>query len=146
MYRSLADVRKRAKEEFEPPFTATKLQTLDGLWQQLKRAYACLNRVKLRLKKQRDHQLVQVCSWPIAAAATLQVTCRHCTRLARALPHRRTCVCFAASAALHRWHAGAGVGSFMRFCQMRVAAVDCSSALSQPSPALLICATAAQSS
>ena len=62
VYRSLDDLRARTGEQFEELYSQTGLKTLEGLWKQLKRAFPKLNKVKLRLKKQRNHVLVQVCA------------------------------------------------------------------------------------
>lgn len=65
VYRSLKDLQKRAGAEFDALWKQTGLKdkSLDTLWGQLKRMYPRLNRVRLRLKKQREHKLVQVCAF-----------------------------------------------------------------------------------
>jgi hypothetical protein len=59
IYRSLEDAHKRSAE-FKAAFTATKLTSFQGLWSQLKQLYPRINKVQIKLKKARDHQLVQV--------------------------------------------------------------------------------------
>lgn len=67
VYRSLKDLQARAGAQFEVLWKQTGLkdQSLDTLWNQLKRRYPRLNKVRLRLKKQRDHVQVQVCAFTV---------------------------------------------------------------------------------
>ena len=67
VYRSLKDLQARAGAQFDVLWKQTGLQqeSLDTLWNQLKRRYPRLNKVRLRLKKQRDHVQVQVCAFTV---------------------------------------------------------------------------------
>lgn len=79
VYRSLKDLQKRCGAQFDVLWkqTGLKEESLDSLWNQLKRKYPRLNKVRLRLKKQRDHVQVQVCAITATRMRLSQVTCRH---------------------------------------------------------------------
>jgi len=59
IYRSLEDAHSKSKA-FKQAYAATKLTSFQGLWSQLKQLYPKLNKVQIKLKKARDHALVQV--------------------------------------------------------------------------------------
>ncbi|MGV0990602.1 hypothetical protein [Limnohabitans sp.] len=62
IYKSLAEAHKKSAA-FRAAFADLKgLTSFQGLWCQLKQMFPKLNTVQIKLKKARDHQLVQVCS------------------------------------------------------------------------------------
>jgi hypothetical protein len=78
IYTSLQDANTRSAE-FRAAYQATSLTSFQGLWSQLKQLYPRLNTVQIKLKKARDHQLVQVCTLSCAIAAAVLVTA-HCNQ------------------------------------------------------------------
>lgn len=60
LYRNLEQLQAKRGEEFNEEFKATKLKTLRGLWLELRKAFPRLNRVTIRVKKERDNASVQV--------------------------------------------------------------------------------------
>lgn len=60
LYRNLEQLQAKRGEDFNEEFKATKLKTLRGLWLELKQAFPRLNKVAIRVKKERDNASVQV--------------------------------------------------------------------------------------
>lgn len=61
LYKSLADLASR-QPQFAQLMAATQLTTYRALWRQLKAAFPKMHKVMLRVKKQRNAALVQVCA------------------------------------------------------------------------------------